>query len=97
MISLETLVRSSGTCIIHDIILYNRVNKRRALATGVSPHTSKWFHQRRSVDLATCTGAPFCMLHAMCGVRLYSSMWVSIMDWTCWSHRNIRPVWRWES
>ena len=66
--SLETLVRSSGTCIIHDIILYNRVNKRRALATGVSPHTSKWFHQRRSVDLATCTGAPFCMLHTMCGV-----------------------------
>jgi len=71
--------------------------KRHAVATGVSPHHSKCFHQRRSVDLATFTAAPFCMLHAVCGVRLCSSMWVSIMDWTRSPYRIHRPVRRYES
>ena len=48
--------------------------KQPATATDVSPHHSKFSHHWCSIVLAMRTGAPLYMLHAMCGIRLYSNM-----------------------
>ena len=54
-----------------DIGLYL---KQPAAATDVSLHHSKYPHHGCSIVLAMCTGALLYMLHAMCGIRLYSNM-----------------------